>query len=493
MALITTFATTPLTVWLYPDWYQQKLLKWRRGEIDWEGNPLGRPDPDNYSSDLREKEQALSVKRLLVYLRFDTLPSLFTFISLLGGSDPADPPQKKVHHLRQDSAGSTAGDTAVDADDGTGKSAQATVGVQQRRRPLQVHGVRLVELTDRGSSVMKVSAADEYTGRDPLVNTFRTFGQLNNVAVSAGLAVVPERSYAETITQQAQDRSSDLILIPWSETGSMSEQQTLLADDGTQKFAGGPHSAFISHVLKSSTSNIGIFVNRGFGGPSLDATAARPGPVSRAASTMSIRSSHGAPTIPIADRSHHLFFPYFGGEDDRLALRFVLQLARNERVTATIVHIDHPLLADQSSDSSATQAEGSRPGDAASSVQEKEKEKESNTVFFNSMRDSLPETLASRVIFLTQTLTVGEASGAVDPVAAAVDFARGEVGRSRSNAGDLVVVGRNSLGQLAGAGSGAAEDELGGEAKRSFGVVGEAMVSKANGIRASVLVVQAVV
>lgn len=200
MALVTTFLTTPLTVWLYPDWYQQKLIKWRRGETDWDGNPLGRADPDNYSSDLREKEQALPVKRLLVYLRFDTLPSLFTFISLIGASDPADPPQKKVHHLRQGSTGSTASATAVDTDDCAGKSAQATVEVQPRRRPLQVHGVRLVELTDRGSSVMKVSAADEYTTRDPLVNTFRTFGQLNNIAVSASLAVVPERSYAETIT-----------------------------------------------------------------------------------------------------------------------------------------------------------------------------------------------------------------------------------------------------------------------------------------------------
>lgn len=492
MALVTTFLTTPLTVWLYPDWYQQKLQKWRRGEIDWEGNPLGRPDPDNYTSDLaREKEQASSVKRLLVYLRFDTLPSLFTFISLLGAADPADPPQKKVHHLRQDSSGSFASATVVDPDDGAGKSGQTTAEVQPRRRPLQVHGIRLLELTDRGSSVMKVSAADEYTGRDPLVNTFRTFGQLNNVAVSAGLAVIPERTYAETITQQAQEQSSDLILVPWSETGSMSERQLLLSDDGTQKFAGGPHSTFISNVLKSSTSNIGIFVNRGFGGASLDVAATRPRPVSRAASTLSIRSARGVPTIPIADRSHHLFFPYFGGDDDRFALRFVLQLARNERVTATIVHIDHPLLTDQSSASSSATPQGSR--DAASSAQEKEKEKESNTAFFNTMRDSLPATLASRVIFQTQTLSVGDGSTAIDPVAEAVESAREEVGRSRSNAGDLVVVGRNnSLGQLADAGLGAAEDEVGSEAKRSFGAVGEAMVRKANGIRASVLVIQAI-
>lgn len=492
MALITTFVTTPLTVWLYPDWYQQKLQKWKRGEIDWDGNPLGRPDPDNYGSDLaQEKSQASSVKRLFVYLRFDNLPSLFTFISLLGASDPGDPPQKKVHHLRQDSADSVSSTVKVDADDAT-KSASSAVEIRQRRRPLQVHGVRLVELTDRESSVMKVSAIDEYSVRDPVVNTFRTFGQLNNVAVSAGVAVVPERSYAETIAQQAQDRSSDLVLIPWSETGSMSEQNILLSGDATQKFAAGSHSAFISNVLKSSTSNIGIFVNRGFGGPSLDAATTRPGAASRTASTMSIRSAPGVPTIPTADQSHHIFFPYFGGEDDRFALRFILQLAGNERVTATIVHIDHPLSGAASSNSSSAtpQAESSR--DAASSVQQQEKEKEGNTTFFNSIRDSLPPTLASRVVIITQTLSAGDSSSAIDPVAAAVESAREDVGRTRGNAGDLVVVGRNALGPLPDTVSGSVEEEVGSEAKRSFGVVGEAMVRKTNGIRASVLVIQAV-
>ncbi|KAK2757581.1 K(+)/H(+) antiporter [Arachnomyces sp. PD_36] len=489
MALITTFATTPLTVWLYPDWYQQKLLKWRRGEIDWDGNALGRSDPDSHDSDLvNEKAQASSIQRLLVYLRFDNMPSLFTFISLLGVTGPADPPQTKVHHLRQDSSESTAVSPQADGDDGAGKSAPSAVEIRQRHRPLQVHGVRLAELTDRASSVMKVSAVDEYTVRDPVVNTFRTFGQLNNVAVSAGLAVVPERSYAETITQKAQELSSDLILIPWSETGSMSEQQILLSGDADQKFAGGVHSTFIANILKSSTSNIGIFVNRGFGGPSLDASAGRPG-VSRATSTVSIRSSPGVPTIPIADQSHHIFFPYFGGEDDRLALRFVLQLARNERVTATIVHIDHPLAVGQIS--APPRAESSR--DAASSAQLHGKEKEGNTAFFHSIRDSLPETLGSRVIFLTQTVSGGDDSDSIDPVAAAVESARGEVGRTRGNAGDLVVVGRNSMGRVSDSAHEGAEGEVGIEARRSFGVVGEAMVRKANGIRASVLVIQAVV
>jgi hypothetical protein len=37
---------------------------------------------------------------------------------------------------------------------------------------------------------------------------------LNNVAVSGGVAVIPEGSYADTLTGKASDLSSDLVLIP---------------------------------------------------------------------------------------------------------------------------------------------------------------------------------------------------------------------------------------------------------------------------------------
>ena len=35
----------------------------------------------------------------------------------------------------------------------------------------------------------------------------------------------------------------------------------------------------------------------------------------------------------------HVFLPFFGGPDDRLALDFVVQLCANPRVSATVVHI----------------------------------------------------------------------------------------------------------------------------------------------------------
>lgn len=85
MALVTTVSTTPLTTVLYPPWYQKKLEAWKRGEIDWDGN---RQNLDDSREDSFEKIRSHQVRRLLVYLRLESLPSLFTFITLLNLEKP---------------------------------------------------------------------------------------------------------------------------------------------------------------------------------------------------------------------------------------------------------------------------------------------------------------------------------------------------------------------------------------------------------------------
>ena len=50
MAILTTVATTPLTMWLYPPWYQHKLDLWKKGKIEWDGTPIIR-DEDSETSD----------------------------------------------------------------------------------------------------------------------------------------------------------------------------------------------------------------------------------------------------------------------------------------------------------------------------------------------------------------------------------------------------------------------------------------------------------
>ena len=417
MALVTTVATTPLTTLLYPAWYQKKLEAWKRGEIDWDGNRINTegPEGDSTPDKALEKLDDSQVRRLLVYLRLDSLPSLFTFIALLGGDRP--PVMAKVHRSKIE-----LGSVPEGADFRTDSSS----ALVSRRRPLEVHGLRMLELTDRTSSVMKVSELDEYTYKDPVVNAFRTFAQLNNIAVSGGISVVPEASYAETLTSQASDHFSDLVLIPWGEKGTISD-----GDSSGDAFSSGLQAAFIQKTLEKAICNTAIFFNVGFGGPAMQESR----PPSRTVSGLSFRSHLEAPLPPIVDRSHHIYFPFFGGVDDRVALRFVLQLAQNTNITATIIHFIMPLVPtsreNKAAEVTADVDRSTSVGASSSQLDISERvdtqalyaSAAQDTALLHTLRDSLPSALTNRVVFIDVPTTA--------PVADCLSHARQELPSSQ--------------------------------------------------------------
>jgi hypothetical protein len=465
MALVTTVATTPLTMALYPPWYQKKLESWKRGEIDWDGNPL---DSDGHQSSHQaaEKIQEDKIRRLLVYLNLDSLSSLFTFIALLGGERPATVTKR---HRSKAELGSLPKDTAV---------APPSEPDVVSPRPLEVHGLRMIEVTERTSSVMQVAEATSYTHSDPVINTFRTFAQLYNMSTSGSVSVVPESSYAETLAGEASNHFSDLVLIPWREAGTTSGGESI-----SKQFSGNLQDAFIQKVFEKATCNTAIFVNRGFGAPAVEA----PPLLSRSYSGLSQRNQQETPVRPIADRSHHVYLPFFGGVDDRAALCFVLQLAQNSNITVTIIHFSTTT----DSKSPATVSELlRRPSDRASRTnitspglnpEELRVEAAQETTLLQTLRDSLPTTLASRVIFVEVPTS--------NPVADALTHARQEVAQSPRNAGDLIVVGRGNHASISTAESDITSSSAGAEMRKTLGVVAETMVS--GGVRSSVLVLQA--
>lgn len=473
MALVTTVTTTPLTLALYPPWYQKKLEAWKRGEVDWDGNLLNTEgDSDTNQEPPLEKLNSTQVRKLLVYLRLDSLPSLFTFISLLGGDQALV--TTKVHRSKSELE-------SVPENELSSNTESTTALVS--KRPLEVHGVRILELTERTSSVMKVSESDEYSYRDPVVNAFRTFAQLNNVAVSGDVSIVPEDSYAETLANQATDHFSDLVLIPWNEPN----HSDVL--DRHESLASGLQDAFIQKVLENASCNTAVFYNRGFGGP----VAHEPRVLSRNTSGLSLRSHIEAPTSPIADRSHHVYFPFFGGADDRVALRFVLQLAQNSNITATIVHFNMPvqtnskLHGDSKSvevTNSPVHGNSSRPGSSTLSINERVDTEflyataAQDTTLLHTLRDSLPIALTHRVVFVDVATTT--------PIVDCLNHARQEIGQSPKNAGDLMVVGRGRHNRMLDAASSSSSNH---EMRKTLGVVAESMIS--GGIRGSVLVLQA--
>lgn len=92
MALVTTFFTTPLAVWLYPISYRQKRDAYLRGEINWDGTPKTDQVTDTLllvSSSLSLETQAVAdlggyvIPRTTLLLKnIDTISYLMQFVQL---------------------------------------------------------------------------------------------------------------------------------------------------------------------------------------------------------------------------------------------------------------------------------------------------------------------------------------------------------------------------------------------------------------------------
>ncbi|KAI7088628.1 hypothetical protein KC356_g3146 [Hortaea werneckii] len=444
MALVTTFSTTPLTAALYPPWYQRKLESWKRGEIDWKtGLPLldGTSDGDGVSV---QKLESTKMQSLLIYLRLDSMPTSLALVSLFGSRADTYSTAKKHPALQKECP-----------------SAELAPGtLLESKRPIQVHGVRLVELTERGSSVMKVTEVDEYSFFDPVLNAFRILGQVYNLAVSGEVAVIPESTYAETLVNKAVEESSNLLLLPWSETGSISESQTISSDNVQNKLASDVYAGFISQALELAQCNVAVFINKGFSGT----LKQRPSALKRSMSALSLRSHREHSTAVKTDRSHHIFLPFLGGSDGRVALRLVLQLAENAEVTATIVHFKHA----GSGAHEIIQAEHTsfepKTDNTSSSQTHTASPEDDDSAFFATMQRSLADALQSKVIF--------RETSAERPTEAIISTAEQEVGANLNNAGDIVVVGRGK-----------------GNGGTCLGAIADAIVS--SNVKASLLVVQA--
>lgn len=322
---------------------------------------------------------------------------------------------------------------------------------------------------------MKVTEGDDYSRRDPVVNAFRTFSQLHDVAVSGNIVVAPENSYAQTVTTQASDQGSDFVLIPWSQVGSNTEDQSIPFQVSSEdRFSGRAHLDFLQGALAAAVCNTGIFIGDGFGGaPSMDKKSSRP--LTRTVSGISLHSQREmAVSAPVTDKSHHVFLPFIGGADDRAALRFVLQLARNAHVTATIAHVVYASEADAEITTTVLPEASKDVINAETTAQD--------TSLLALTRSSLPAELAGRVTFTEITVS---ATSVIDKVLSA---AKEVVGQNPRNAGDIVIVGRRHAA-LPPTSRRADQASTEYEVQKTIGVLGEKVLM--GSLKASVLVIQA--
>ena len=156
--------------------------------------------------------------------------------------------------------------------------------------------------------------------------------------------VTPGESFAETITTRASHSSSDLVLIPWSETGTVSElpsyrdaQQDLLNNMDFGRL--------VEDVFNRAEqiSNVGVFVDHTLIRAShrrllQDHGIERIGRVSSRNSFPDLFESSDV-TYSSSDRGQtHIHALYSGSDNDLFVVKLAIQLSHNEAVRVTISH-----------------------------------------------------------------------------------------------------------------------------------------------------------
>jgi len=85
-----------------------------------------------------------------------------------------------------------------------------------------------------------------------------------------------------------------------------------------------------------------VLINKDFGGSKNKDKKQRLKLTQTVSSVSLLSTCNMAVSAPIADYSHYVFYLFFGGDNNCLAVCLLLQLAKNPQVTATIVYYNVP-------------------------------------------------------------------------------------------------------------------------------------------------------
>ncbi|KAI0301119.1 Sodium/hydrogen exchanger family-domain-containing protein [Multifurca ochricompacta] len=290
-ALLLTFATTPTVSFLYPPHLRSRATTTGSSFANVRDPKDDESGRGNHRLSIKYDDEGAWKRRFTLILdKLEHLPSMMAITHLL------QPPPPVYTY----SKGST-------------PSQKSGKGVEV---PAHFGALRLIELADRPSDVMKSSATDALLHGDPQLAIFRTFAEMNGLSVSAALSMVPFDALAGSVGEHVRAAGAQLVLVPWlpsAQTPDTTDIGVSNADRSpfdslfrTDRSTSLVHSHFVRGVFAQAGTNVALFMGR-------------------------------AP-FGVGDETH-LFLPFFGGPDDRLALDFVVQLCANPRVRATVVRI----------------------------------------------------------------------------------------------------------------------------------------------------------
>jgi hypothetical protein len=188
---------------------------------------------------------------------------------------------------------------------------------------------------------MRVSEPyEEYAGNDPIMKAFGSLANTTSardVVISGHVAVAPADAFAETLISKASKTHSDFVLVPWSETSSLSELPSYFVG-GAQRdpLNNRDFTKLVDDLFRSarSTASVGVFIDKTLLKVGSSATASSPG-----VEIASVYDEHQV-TYSSDNGKVHLHVLYASTMDDLFAVKLALQLAQNPSVSLSISKLE---------------------------------------------------------------------------------------------------------------------------------------------------------
>src|SRR6185312_10113332 len=182
-AIVTTCATTPLAMWVYTMPARQARANLELTSYD-------------AHAGLTAIDYSKKNNILVVLNKVEFISSLMTLLQLL-----------QPTASRRDSI-------SIPRDENNSNRSNGSEDT------IMLHVLRLMELGQRLSAVIKSYESAKIAHNDPIMNVFRMFGRLNFFDVEATLSIRPFHEFADQVVQSAKQSSANLLIIPWSGAGS---------------------------------------------------------------------------------------------------------------------------------------------------------------------------------------------------------------------------------------------------------------------------------
>ncbi|KAJ1526499.1 K(+)/H(+) antiporter, partial [Nowakowskiella sp. JEL0078] len=281
MALITTFATVPLISFIYPPSQYADEISNRRKHI------FEKKDDDVSPKSFTEQQL-----RILICLpNIQSVPAMMSITQMM---------QEKYQNVPES-------------------------GI---RKLLSIAALRLVPLgNNRTSTVMRAAESQQMESFDPILNIFRTFGQLSRVGVTTDMVVCAQEEFTDNIILFAKERDVSMVVVPISPFQSSHSSHFTSANVSSGSTLSEEKFSALEIAVANATCSVAIFIDRGFG-----VSSANP-------SDISSNSESSNNTITFPGYNQQVFLLFAGGLDDREAARFVELLVAHPGLSITVFRL----------------------------------------------------------------------------------------------------------------------------------------------------------